>query len=204
MDRDRNVRVVYDEVLRRDDYTCQGCGWRSERYQEIHPVDNDHRHLKKTNLVTLCPFCHQIFHLNAASRSGGGELIWLPEISQATLHLMMFPLFVATRSTKHPAYELALSLERNLKNRTALFRTRFPKGDPGYLAEHLLNLTPDAYAKRGESLRHIRLMPRRERFTAQIEHYAPHEYAAYAAADWAKLLPADLDVQALLQTSAKA
>lgn len=198
-DRDRHVREVYDKVMAREDFTCQGCAWRSERYQQIHPRDHDHRHMNLSNLVCLCPLCHQVFHLNTASSSGGGDLVWLPEISQATLNLMVIPMFVAMRNPRHKAYRLAIALEASLRNRVQVFRSQFPKGDAGLLAECLLNMSPEEYAQRGKTLKHVRLLPRPELFRAPIEHWATHEFAAYPEDAWESILPSDLDIQALLK-----
>jgi intracellular multiplication protein IcmJ len=204
VDRNPKVREVYRRVLKRDDYTCQGqgCGWRSERYQEIHPRDEDHRNFNEDNLVTLCPLCHQVFHLPLAASSAGGDLIWLPEIDQGTLNLLSIPLFVALNQRNHKWYNLASSLNATLTNRVAFFRSRIGKPDPAMLAQVLVRMTPEAYANRAPSLRHIRLLPRRERFTTAIEYWERHQFADWKDTDWEKALPAGFDLNTVVPVGA--
>lgn len=199
-DRDRRVREAFDQVMRREDYTCQGCGWRSERFQQVHPKDHDHRHMSVSNLVCLCPLCHQVFHINMASSAGSGDLIWLPEISQASLNLISIAMFVALRDPRHSAYQLAKLLDVSLRARVQVFRSHFPKADAGLLAECLLNMSPEAYDNRAQTLKHIRLLPRPELFRAAIDHWATHEFANFPEDKWEEVLPKDLDIPSLMKT----
>ena len=60
---DVQFRRVRPEVLRRDRYTCRGCGaWGGRLRVQVHHRDNDHQNNSPENLVTLCVFCHAVFH----------------------------------------------------------------------------------------------------------------------------------------------
>ena len=68
---DRHIpEAVYKAVFRRDNYTCNNCGWNYTLF------DQDHRHLEAhhiiahakggsndvDNLITLCNVCHDVVH----------------------------------------------------------------------------------------------------------------------------------------------
>jgi len=49
-------------ILQRDDFTCQYCGYRSEKYQIIHHLDENPNNHNEDNLVTICQMCNVIMH----------------------------------------------------------------------------------------------------------------------------------------------
>jgi len=102
-----NARMT---VIQSDEYTCRYCGFTSipfkeERgkfgqkpkvsaatsyeasgFLEVHHIDNNHANNKIDNLITVCPFCHQVFHIGFALSADSAKLIYLPEMSQAALN----------------------------------------------------------------------------------------------------------------------
>ena len=50
------------EILKRDDYTCQYCGFKSEKWQIVHHIDGNPNNNEKKNLETICPMCNLIHH----------------------------------------------------------------------------------------------------------------------------------------------
>lgn len=99
MRRKRDPRFVdfSQRILRRDQFTCQFCGFVSQKHQEIINLDEDYSNNKISNLVTACHFCAQCFFLESvgAGGHGGGVLIYLPEISQSYLNAFCHILFTA-------------------------------------------------------------------------------------------------------------
>lgn len=49
-------------ILKRDDYTCQYCGFRAEKWQIVHHIDGNPNNNKETNLETVCQMCNLIHH----------------------------------------------------------------------------------------------------------------------------------------------
>ena len=86
---------LQQEIFQRDDYTCQCCGFRSEKYQEVLMRDGHSDNLSPENLVTTCFFCHQCFHLERVNAMGSGILIWMPELRQSDLHHLARSIYVA-------------------------------------------------------------------------------------------------------------
>ncbi|ODS39049.1 MAG: hypothetical protein A7316_00825 [Candidatus Altiarchaeales archaeon WOR_SM1_86-2] len=49
-------------ILRRDNFTCQYCGFRAEKWQIVHHIDGNPNNNEGTNLETVCPMCNFIHH----------------------------------------------------------------------------------------------------------------------------------------------
>ena len=91
---------IKPKILMRDKHTCQACGFVSYQdkgapggFLEVHHIDDDHHNNAANNLITLCPFCHQVFTLGRRGDRFGGRLIWLPEISQEHLNILCHAMF---------------------------------------------------------------------------------------------------------------
>jgi hypothetical protein len=83
----KETRLV---VLERDAYTCQGCGFMSPAWMEVHHADGDYKNNSVDNLVTLCPFCHSCFHIGFAGLKEKGILLQLEfPIEQASIHKIL-------------------------------------------------------------------------------------------------------------------
>lgn len=193
-DQSDEVASIYRRIVKRDKYTCQGCNLRSKRYMEIHPRDGNHRDYSAKNAITLCPLCHQVFHLASASFSSGAELMWLPEVSQEAVNILSVSMFVVLRHQKHPMKEVALSIQAAMANRVSLFRSRFGTQDPGALAQMLIRMPEGEYQKRAEKISAVKLMPKAERFKPAIRYWDKNVYAKFGKSGWSKSLPSDFDV----------
>jgi intracellular multiplication protein IcmJ len=102
VDTNEDYLRVRREVLERDGYTCRYCAFRSipdreanpatylaSGYLELHHRDDDHRNNVPDNLVTACPFCHQVHHAGNAGHRDTAFIIWAPWIDQARLNLLV-------------------------------------------------------------------------------------------------------------------
>lgn len=146
-------------VFDRDDNTCQCCGFQSNKYQEVHFLDQNPSNLSMDNMVTTCIFCHQCFNLDLTCTMRSGVLIWLPELSQTDLHHVMRAVYVA-RISQGPMAEAARSTLDSLMARREEARHRIGTDDPFVLATVMKDfLTSRYYADRGSKLEGLRLMP---------------------------------------------
>lgn len=191
-DENPKMKAVRAKILSRDGNTCQGCGWVADDHQEIHHRNDDHRDFSESNLETLCPLCHQVFHLPLAASTSGGTLLWLPEITQADLNLMCIPWFVAMKNHVHPYRNVALQLHSSLENRGVLLGEKFGTSDPGVLAQILIKLSPAEYANRETLVGNLRLLPRPNRFPAAIDYWESACFRNPPADRWAELMPESL------------
>lgn len=102
------------ETVKRDHSTCQGCGFSSigvkkggglvsSGYLEVHHIDDDHHNNKSSNLITLCPFCHQVFTLGRRGAVFTAYPIWMPQLSQRAInrltHLHYFLSWVHSKTS---------------------------------------------------------------------------------------------------------
>jgi intracellular multiplication protein IcmJ len=146
-------------VFERDDYTCQCCGFRSEKYQDIHFLDHDRHNLNMENLATTCIFCHQCFNLDMVHKMRSGVLIWLPEIAQTDLHDLARAIYVA-RISQGPMAEAARKALDVIMARREDVKRRIGTDDPFVLATVLKDyLTNRHYADRAQKLDGVRLFP---------------------------------------------
>src|SRR3982751_2627928 len=147
------------KIYERDDYTCQACGFRSMKYQDVHMLNGVQTDLAPNNLTTTCIFCHQCFRLNQVSEMRSGVLVWLPEISQTDLHHIARAIYVA-RISQGPVAEAARKALDVLMQRREEVRKRLGTDDPFILATVLKDYISDkAYKEREAKLEGIRLFP---------------------------------------------
>lgn len=162
-----------EKVFRRDNFTCQFCGFQAREFQEAINLDQNYYNNKLANVVTACCFCAQCFFLESVGVSyGGGTLIYLPDITQANLNSFCHVLFCAiTNDTGYRS--TAQSVYRTFKFRSQVVEQQFGEGtsDPSIFAQLLFDTQQDL-ANHKDLLIHLRLLPSRARFRKQIEHWA--------------------------------
>lgn len=199
-DQSSKMVKVRDQVLRRDDHTCQGCGWRSERWQEIHHKNGDHANYAMDNLETLCPLCHQVFHLPTVGTGDSGVIVWLPEIPQAQLNLMCIAMFVAMSDSRSRWRTAAQSLFSQLDTRKTIMDAQFGSAKPADMAQALIRLSPEQYANREKFLAPIRLLPMHSRFETAIAHWASVDFKRHPPEVWEEIIPADFDLAEVVRS----
>lgn len=167
-------------ALERDNYTCQACGFRHVKWQEVHHLDDNHANNDHDNLATLCPYCHMVQHFGLAGRNGEAVLVFMPEIAQADLHHLVRSIQFArswsdgiTRGTRgtpnidslrtaRDISDAAGTLDSELKARTADAERLIGTSDALELANILMSVSlnnPKVYDRRAEWLHGIRLLP---------------------------------------------
>lgn len=186
-DKTKAMKKSRDKILERDGHVCQGCGWKSLQFQEIHHINGDHSDFRDKNLETLCPLCHQVFHPASASISGGAYMIWLPEISQIELNRLLFPLFsVLKTGTSHPMFSVAKAVWGLLEMRRVYLENQIGKSDPGIFGQMLLNLSPQDYEARTESLSAIKMLANPTRFETEIDYWKSVFEKEKSSDEWVK------------------
>lgn len=189
-DASATMKEARPKVLARDGNACKYCGFKAQKWQEIHHLDDDHANNNLSNLVTACPFCHQCFHLGLAGSTAGGMLIWLPEISQVNLNHLARALFVAMRDDKSKMYAAASGLYMSLESRGVFMEQHFAAGaaNPGVLGQAFLKMKKEDYEKRESFLKNIRLLPQRSRFEPQIKYWAETVFRDLPPESWDRLI----------------
>lgn len=172
---DKAFLPVSKRVIERDAYTCQYCGFQAAEYQEVVNLDGNYANNKLANLVTACCFCSQCLFLQSVGldEMGGGQLIYLPEMSQGDLNSFCHVLFCAMgNSTGYQ--DSAQTIYRSLRFRSQIIENKFGSGtsNPVVLGQLILEFQ-DQYPDQGaEILNDLRLLPSHAKFKIQLEAWA--------------------------------
>src|SRR3990167_7051591 len=174
---DKAFLPVAERVFKRDNYTCQYCGFLAHEYQDVVNLDSNYRNNKLSNMITACCFCSQCLFLQAVGLDdlGGGQLIYLPEMTQADLNGFCHVLFCALgNGTGYQ--ESANGIYRSLKFRSQLIESKLGSGmsNPAVLGQILIEHENQSSTneKALNILKDIRLLPSYAKFKLQLEAWA--------------------------------
>lgn len=198
-DYQRKNKSIWDQVWKRDGYKCYFCNFVSNDFQEIHHLNDDHDDNSLDNLVTTCPLCHACFHLDTASNTNGGKIIWLPEFSQQELNYLSRAIFIAIAESEKaeqeerevPGYiKIARLLESTLLDRSLVVEQNFQNGasDPVVFANALINMTEEQYEKREAFVTPFKLLSVRSRFPVQTKYWKEKVFKEIPVETWEKLI----------------
>lgn len=183
---DSAFQKLRPEILERDDYTCQCCGFKAKKWQEVHHIDNDHSNNKLSNLVTVCALCHMVFHIGLAGERESGRFIYIPPkygVTQAKLNNMVRALWVHEASSRSKMDSPASAIIGRLTQYKIVANSLLGSSDPSILAEHMLSRMPaEAYERRGEIFKGFLLLPNASAFPKQIEYWRKEVFPA--PKDW--------------------
>jgi intracellular multiplication protein IcmJ len=172
---DKAFQPVSKRVLERDNYTCQYCGFQAKEYQEVVNLDGNYLNNKLSNMITSCCFCAQGLFIQAAGldEMGGGQLIYLPEMSQADLNSFCHVLFCAMGN--NTGYQdSAQAIYRSLKFRSQIIDSKFGSGtsNPTVIGQMIIEYQDRFPDKKIDILKDMRLLPSHTKFRVQLEAWA--------------------------------
>lgn len=123
---DRAFQSVRLLAYERDQGVCQGCGLQTQAqsgrtgYFEIHHRDNDHHHNDLENLVTVCPFCHGVFHFGLVHVQGRGYFVPARGLTQRAVHRLLFLLWAESFLADPACLQAASALRDWIRQGTEL------------------------------------------------------------------------------------
>gem|GEM_PF-376035 len=109
------------------DYTCQFCGFKSKKYQEVLDINGHH--------AVACSFCAQSLNLLACAERRAGYLIYLPELTQAQLNNLLRAIYVVRTSTNASNANKARKLFDALSSRRKIASLILGTDDPYMLGK---------------------------------------------------------------------
>ena len=175
------------KLFERDDYTCQCCGFVSEKYQDIHFINGVSSDQRPENMLTTCIFCHQCFNLDKIGTMRSGVLVWLPEMEQTSLHHVARAIYVA-RISQGPMAEAARRALDIIMGRREDALHRLGTDDPYILASVMQDyISEKSYENRGKKLDGIRLFPLDRRIIKEGDlefNQFPQILAYWRSKDW--------------------
>jgi intracellular multiplication protein IcmJ len=172
---DKAFLPVMNRIFERDAYTCQYCGFQAKEYQEVVNRDSNYTNNKFSNLITACCFCSQCLFLESVGldEMSGGQLVYLPEMSQADLNSFCHVLFCAMgNSTGYQ--DSAQATYRSLKFRSQLIENKIGAGtsNPNIMGQLLVEYQDRYPEKKIEILKDVRLLPSNVKFKVQLDAWA--------------------------------
>ena len=188
------ARVRMD-VLRRDAFTCRYCGFTPQGdpqahpssrtasgYLEVHHLDDNHHNNRPANLLTVCPFCHQVFHTGNAGHRQAARIAWCPWLTQAEVVLLSNIAAVAiARQGRFASAGQAWFrwLEQMQTQAAQVYGDAIL--DVTNLGMALMACGTSAspgWIKRAQALAPLRLVPRRDAYQAAIAWWSEHAWRA--------------------------
>jgi intracellular multiplication protein IcmJ len=173
--RDPAFLPVSQRVFERDAYTCQYCGFQARSYQEVVNIDGRYTNNQFNNLITACCFCSQCLFLQTVGldEMGGGQLVYLPEMSQADLNSFCHVLFCAIGN--NTSYQdSAQAIYRSFKFRSQLIENKLGSGTshPAVMGQVLIEHQGRSPERKMNILKDLRLLPSYTKFNVQLEAWA--------------------------------
>lgn len=186
---DTGFKAVRQKVLERDKYKCHFCRFHSEKYQEVHHINDDHSDNKDSNLMTVCCLCHQAHHIGLAGVNNSGILIYVDDmgIGQTELNALTRNLWIGEMSKDKSVKTSSMQMLARLHKLSIEARRVLGTSDPVVLGDYLLNLSEEDYACREEALKGILLLPIRDHFEARINYWAKSVYKSIPPQTWARV-----------------
>ncbi|OGT42912.1 MAG: type IV secretion protein IcmJ [Gammaproteobacteria bacterium RIFCSPHIGHO2_12_FULL_37_34] len=172
---DKAFQSIALRVLERDVYTCQYCAFQAREFQEVVNLDGNYLNNKLSNMIATCCFCTQCLFLQAVGldEMGGGQLIYLPEMSQADVNSFCHVLFCAMGN--NTGYQdTAQTIYRSLKFRSQMIENKFGSGtsQPNMFGQILLEYQAMVTETKQDVLEHVRLLPSHTKFKIQLDTWA--------------------------------
>jgi intracellular multiplication protein IcmJ len=172
---DKAFLPVQKRIFARDQYICQYCGFQAKEFQEVVNLDNNYADNKLSNMVTACCFCTQCLFLQSVGldEMGGGQLVYLPEISQADLNSFCHVLFCAMEN--NTGYQdTAQSIYRSLKFRSQIIENKFGSGtsNPAVMGQMIIDFRSQNKNTKVDILNDLRLLPSQSKFKVQLDAWA--------------------------------
>lgn len=171
---DSLYKKIRPEVIARDNSTCQFCGFRAEKYQEVHHIDDDHSNNELSNLVTTCSLCHANHHLGFSGIKNRGTLIFLnPEwgMTQASINNIARLLWVSEDSEDQEIKNLCSDVIAKLERCAFAAKKLLGTNELSVLADFYLKMSSDLYATRENVLAGVYVLPRKEGFGDALKYW---------------------------------
>lgn len=172
---DKAFVPITQRIFDRDNYTCQFCGFQARQYQEVVNADGNYSNNKLSNLITACCFCSQCLFLESIGldEMGGGQLIYLPEMSQADLNSFCHVLFCAMgNGTGYQ--DTSQAIYRSLKFRSQPIENKFGPGtsNPASFGQLVMEYRAKHSNDQQDVLHDLRLLPSYTKFKVQLDAWA--------------------------------
>lgn len=172
---DKAFLPVKNKVLERDEYICVYCGFQAKEFQEVVNLDGNYANNTLSNLATACCFCVQCLFLQTVGLDdmSGGQIVYLPEMSQSDLNSFCHVLFCAMGN--NTGYqEGAQAIYRSFRFRSQPVEAKFGTGtsNPSTFGQMIVEYMARNKVKQPEVMKDLRLLPSNTKFRIQLDAWA--------------------------------
>lgn len=198
---DAIFKTMRPKALERDNFTCQFCGFRAARFQEVHHLNDNHDDSRLENLITACVLCHMAHHIGFAGHSKRGCLIVLDPglgLMQAELNQIVRTLWIAESSDDKATRLHSLTLLARIYKHATAAKRALGSSDPTVLGDYLLGLDDKSYASRGAALQGVYLLPLKAEYEKHIEYWRKSAYHGLPVRTWTEQAQSKFSQWALL------
>lgn len=178
---------IRKSILERDDYTCQFCNFRSQKWQEVHHVDDNHSNNDPSNLITTCSLCHSCHHIGLSGLTNKGIMIYInPSIgvTQAEINQLIRTMWIGEKSTNKELSMACIGVGSRLYKQSVSARTVIGMTDAHVLGDFLLNLDDEKYKSRAKKLEGVYFYPFKDAYKKQLAHWEKEIYSHMSSNDW--------------------
>jgi len=184
---DKGFKLIKPFILKRDMNTCQYCGLKSSKYQEVHHLDDNHFNNDEDNLITICSLCHACFHIGFTGQNNKGVIIYLDPavgLSQESLNEIVRTLWIGEKSNDQSIRMLSVNNLARLYKQTIPADRKLGTSDAVVLGDFLLQLEDEDYENRGNVLKGFYLLPLKDGFVAQLNHWEKENFKNIPSTEW--------------------
>ena len=180
-------KKIRPSILKRDNNTCQFCGFASDKYQEVHHIDDNHANNDPSNLVTTCSLCHAAHHIGFSGIQNRGIMIYIDpskNITQADINNVVRSLWVAESSKNKDINMSAIGMLSRLYKCSVSARRAIKTSDATVFGDFLLSLSDKDYKNRADKLKGVYFLPTKDQFHMQFKHWYNNNYKSVQAETW--------------------
>lgn len=184
---DKIFKKIRKEILKRDNYTCQFCGLKSLKYQEVHHVNDNHHDNSEKNLITICSLCHSCFHIGFSGQKEKGIIIYInPELNleQSELNNIVRTLWIGEKSKNSTFSLICTNLLARFNKAAVLAERELGTSDPLVLGDALLKYDEKTYKKRNDVLNGFYFLPFVSAYLPQLNYWNDNIYKNIPTDKW--------------------
>lgn len=173
-------------ILKDNNFTCAACGFRSEKYTEVHHLDGNHTNQDKSNLIPMCRMCHLSQHIGFVGAHNGATL-FLSSHPQPVINNIVRSLWVAKYGKHQALKQQAIAMLETLSGFKEQVERRYGYSSCLQLANELASQDQKTYDSRDRFLSHIRIIYNESLFSDQIRYWVTEAYSPYKTEEWERI-----------------
>ena len=183
---DTEYRARREPRLKKGNYQCMFCGFRS-KHTELHHRNNNHADNRDENLGIADPLCHGTQHVGQVGSKRHGVFIELDGFPQAELNHLQRTIAVALEMGTTEEKSEANALLQHLASRGELVAKEWGSANPSDFANAMLQLSQEDYDKRQSALAGLTLLYRPVRFLEYIGRWIDELYKTLPTNTWQRI-----------------